>query len=221
MADKYPNAVFRGVDLSPIQPNYVPDNVYFVVDDFEDDWVHPDGSIDYIHVRHTLHSVRDRRALLQRCMRHLRPGGYVEFQELRYEPRCDDASAGPDVPYAFRDFMGFMDAGLRALGSELNAVARLPADLRAAGFEGVRERTHKCPIGVWPRDKRLRYCGLFLRTAIMDGLRGLVRRPLGTGLGWTQLQIEVFLVDVRKAVMDADFHAYFPFHVVHARKPLS
>ena len=113
-----------------------------------------------------------------------------------------------------------MAAGMRALGSDVHAVRTLPDDLRAAGFEDVRATTHKCPLGVWPRDKRLRFCGLFLRTAIMDGLRGLSRRPL-TALGWTQLQIEMFLVDVRKALMDSGVHAYMTLHVVHGRKPAS
>ena len=127
----------------------------------------------------------------------------------------------PSIPYAFRDFMDYLDQGLRALGSDLNSIVALPDELRAAGFEDVQVTTHKCPVGIWPRDKRMRLCGLFLRTAIMDGLRGLSKRPFGTGLGWKPVQIEIFLVEVRKAVMDGRFHTYFPFHDVYARKPLS
>ena len=91
--------------------------------------------------------------------------------------------------------------------------------MAAAGFEDVHRTTHKCPLGAWPRDERLRYCGLFLRTSIMDGLRGLSRRPL-LALGWTPLQIEMFLVEVRKAVADEGVHAYCTLHVVHGRKPV-
>lgn len=66
VADKYPNGLFYGVDLSPIQPNWVPDNVFFVLDDFEDEWVHPEDMFDFIHIRYTIHSIHDRRTLLQR-----------------------------------------------------------------------------------------------------------------------------------------------------------
>lgn len=69
MAEKYPNVTMRGVDLSPIQPNFVPSNVYFVVDDLEDEWVYPENTFDFIHVRHTLFSLRDRDGLLQRIYR--------------------------------------------------------------------------------------------------------------------------------------------------------
>jgi SAM-dependent methyltransferase len=194
--------------------------VHFFVDDFEESWLDPPRTYDFIHIRHTIHSIRDLPSLLRRARRHLKPGGYLEVQELHYSPLCDDDSVTDAIPYAFRDFMNFLDDGLRALGSELNAITSVPDEMAAAGFERVQAVHHKCPIGVWPRDKRMRLCGLFLRTAIMDGLRGLSKRPFGTGLGWTQLQIEMFLVEVRKAVMDGRYHTYFPLHVVYGRRPL-
>jgi hypothetical protein len=151
---------------------------------------------------------------------HLKPGGYFEAQELSVIPESDDGSLSPSTPYAVRDYLNYIAAGMRALGSEVHAILPLPEAMAAAGFEDVRHTTHKCPLGVWPRDKRLRICGLFLRTVIMDGLRGLSRRPL-MALGWTELQIEMFLVEVRRALMEADVHVYFMLHVVHGRKPVS
>jgi hypothetical protein len=151
---------------------------------------------------------------------HLKPGGYIEFQELEYSPYCDDDSVTPETPYAVRDFLNFLDAGLRNLGgSELNGVLELPEELRFAGFKEVTETTHKCPIGSWPQDKRLRLCGQFTREAMLDGLRGICQRPFGKGLNWSALQIEMFLVDVRKHIMDERFHIWFPFHVIYAQKP--
>jgi hypothetical protein len=56
-----------GVDLSPIQPNWVPPNLKFVVDDIEDVWLYPREHFDYIHIRHTTHSIKNRPLLLQRA----------------------------------------------------------------------------------------------------------------------------------------------------------
>lgn len=70
MGELYPKAIFHGNDLSPIQPNMVPDNVYFVVDDFEDEWVWPENKFDYIHMRHTVHSVKDRTALFKKIFKY-------------------------------------------------------------------------------------------------------------------------------------------------------
>ncbi|KAK4207266.1 S-adenosyl-L-methionine-dependent methyltransferase [Rhypophila decipiens] len=220
LGDKYPNAKVTGIDLSPIQPNFVPENVHFFVDDLEEEWLDEANKYDYIHVRHVVYSIRDREYLLQQAMKHLKPGGYIEFQETHYATQSDDGTVSPTIPYALRDFINYLIAGMRALGTDALGILSLPDELKAAGFEEIKHTTHKAPIGSWPQDKRLRLAGLFQRTAIMDGLRGISRRPL-MALGWTQLQIEMFLVDVRKALMDNEVHAYLTFHVVYARKPFS
>jgi hypothetical protein len=65
----FPNSDFHGMDLSPIQPDYVPENVSFVVDDIEHEggWTYPEAHFDYIHIRHTIHSTRDRLELFKRA----------------------------------------------------------------------------------------------------------------------------------------------------------
>jgi len=68
VGDKYPKTKIVGLDLSPIQPDFVPENVHFFIDDFEEEWLDPAHKYDYIHVRHTLHSIRDRKALYRRAM---------------------------------------------------------------------------------------------------------------------------------------------------------
>lgn len=50
VGDGFPGASVTGVDLSPIQPHWVPPNVQFVVDDIEDRWLHGDN-FDLIHLR--------------------------------------------------------------------------------------------------------------------------------------------------------------------------
>ncbi|XWW98430.1 hypothetical protein V2A60_006430 [Cordyceps javanica] len=203
------------------------ENVSFVVDDIEHEagWTYDDDMFDYIHVRHIIHSIRDREQLWERIYKHLKPGGYVEIQEFEYVAACDDASC--DGPFAWRDFLEHLRAGLRALGgSDLLGVRRADEELARAGFADLGYRRKKCPNGPWARRRRLQECGHILRDVCMEGLVGLARRPFRDGLGWTPAQTEVFLVDVRKALTAvADnglprFHSYFPFHNLYARKPL-
>lgn len=59
MGDQYPSADVLGIDLSPIQPEWVPSNVHFMVDDAESEWVHPRNYFDYIHTRHTVMAIKD------------------------------------------------------------------------------------------------------------------------------------------------------------------
>ncbi len=47
-----------GTDLSPIQSTWVPPNLRFIVDDFEDAWICGDD-FDLIHLRSTITLVKD------------------------------------------------------------------------------------------------------------------------------------------------------------------
>jgi methylase of polypeptide subunit release factors len=50
-ADQYPSAVVTGTDLSPIQPTWVPPNIKFEIEDFNDEWTFELDEFDYIHLR--------------------------------------------------------------------------------------------------------------------------------------------------------------------------
>ena len=69
MGDRYPTSTITGVDLSPIQPSFVPHNVSFYVDDFEEEWVDSDGKYDFIHMRYALFAVYDPVTLVNRIYR--------------------------------------------------------------------------------------------------------------------------------------------------------
>jgi hypothetical protein len=49
-ADKHPTVHVTGTDLSPIQPDLVPQNCAFIVENIEDDWVYREP-FDFIHGR--------------------------------------------------------------------------------------------------------------------------------------------------------------------------
>ncbi len=53
VADTYPGAEVTGLDLSPIQPDWVPPNVQFIVDDVEDTWLAGDNH-DFVHLRNMI-----------------------------------------------------------------------------------------------------------------------------------------------------------------------
>lgn len=72
VAQKYGKSQVYGVDLSPIQPAYVWDNVFFSTGDFDDESTWADfteNSFDYIHIRFTTYCIKDPVVLLQRAMK--------------------------------------------------------------------------------------------------------------------------------------------------------
>lgn len=68
MGDQLPAANVVGIDLSPIQPDWVPSNVHFVVDDAESEWLYPDDHFDYVHSRHTVMAIKDWPRLYKQAM---------------------------------------------------------------------------------------------------------------------------------------------------------
>ncbi|KAM0226435.1 hypothetical protein ACHAQD_000356 [Fusarium lateritium] len=241
LADNYPKSQFHGMDLSPIQPDWVPENAIFFVDDIEHEagWTYPEETFDYIHVRHVVHSLKDRELVWDRIWkygaqeppsstrlissRHLKPGGYVEVQEFQHIAACDDDSC--DGPYAWRDFCRYLKDGMAALGSDIEGIIQVERELYEAGFEDITTKNYKCPVGPWAKKARLQECGHVMRDIVMWGLVGLARRPFRDGLGWTLIQIEMFLVEVRKALMEEvnglpKYHTYFPYTNMYARKLL-
>ncbi|RKK27886.1 hypothetical protein BFJ66_g16440 [Fusarium oxysporum f. sp. cepae] len=81
-ADNFPNVSVIGTDLAPIQPNWIPPNLEFQIDDCTQEWTFQPDSLDYVHMRWLVGSIADWTALFQEAYKSLKPGGYIE----RYEP---------------------------------------------------------------------------------------------------------------------------------------
>lgn len=71
VGDLYPGANILGIDLSPIQPDWVPPNVTFMVDDVESSWLKPRDYYDYIHARHIVMAIKDWPLLMQRAFEYV------------------------------------------------------------------------------------------------------------------------------------------------------
>ena len=67
VGDKFPSASILGIDLSPHQPEWVPPNVKFMVDDAESPWLYPLDHFDYIHTRDLVMAIKNWWPLMQRA----------------------------------------------------------------------------------------------------------------------------------------------------------
>ena len=86
MGDEHPDAHVLGTDLSPIQPELVPPNCIFEIDDCEMEWTWPDNHFDYIHVRDLHGSIRDWSKFMNEAFRCCKPGGLVELVHHNFWP---------------------------------------------------------------------------------------------------------------------------------------
>ncbi|KAF9869752.1 methyltransferase domain-containing protein [Colletotrichum karsti] len=220
MGDTYPEADVEGIDLSPIQPPFVPTNVHFTVDDVEAEWLHPESSVDYIHLRHMYPSIKNWPKLLEQAYRALKPGGWLELQDIVPECKCDDDTIPPGSEYAPARMMELIKEGVATFGVDLRAGKSHMERMEKAGFRNLVHDAKKVPIGTWPKDAHLKSIGSYARAVIYDGLHGNTIGPLTRGLGWTPMEVEVFLIQCRKEMMDDSFHPYIFYHSYSAQKPL-
>jgi hypothetical protein len=88
-----------------------------------------------------------------------------------------------------------------------------------AGFVNVTTSIFHVPIGPWPRNKVLKMVGLYWREILLIGAEPIALGPLTRGLGWSKEQVEVWLVEVRKAYADREVHAHMPLFIIRGQKP--
>lgn len=141
------------------------------------------------------------------------------MQEVHHYPISANQSMPADFPVA--QYWGLINEGLGSLGIQFHACAdgRLADMMRDCGFVNVTERVLQIPIGTWAKNKVLKTVGLYWRTILVDGIQAIAMGPLTRGCGWSREEVELFLVDVRRAYQDNSVLAYMPLHIVYGQKP--
>ncbi len=216
MADEYPGAEVTGLDLSPIQPSWVPPNVKFIVDDVESDWVDAPDSLDYIHLRHMCLTLKDMPRLLAQAYKALKPGGWIELQDFLYVVDSDDGSI--PAGYGYAEFIQLLRESFLKFGFDLHGQQKSEGMLKDAGFVNSKTTKYKVPVGAWPKGINYKKAGLYNKAIVLDFFRAALT-PFTRGLGWTPEKYEAFLVGVRKSVNDPKIHAYYTFHMTIGQKP--
>lgn len=142
-ADDFPASEVSGIDLSPIQPLWVPPNAKFYVDDVESEWVYSDSeAFDFIHARAMGGSIGDWKKLYSQIMRHLKPGGWVEIQEYEALLKSDDYPTLDHAPN-FKRWQDLINEASVVFGKNLNVAAEQKQHLIDAGFVNVQDDVYK------------------------------------------------------------------------------
>ncbi|KAI0203485.1 S-adenosyl-L-methionine-dependent methyltransferase [Astrocystis sublimbata] len=217
MADMFPSAEVLGVDLSPIQPPWIPSNCKFIIDDVEDTWENG-RDWDFVHLRNMIPILRDPVQLLKNAYENMKPGAWVELQDVDGNVHCDDGTMPPDWPVLV--FTNLMVEAFGKLGTKSHAAAFGAQYLAESGFVNIQHHAVKLPYGTWPRDKTMRLIGLYYRTAAEQFFpaMGNIQLPL---LGYQPDEIEGFFALCREAMRDPNVHAYGVMHFWSGQKPLN
>ncbi|KAK1979115.1 S-adenosyl-L-methionine-dependent methyltransferase [Colletotrichum cereale] len=216
-ADLHPESEVLGVDLSPIQPQDVPPNLKFEVDDIEEDWLYS-RQFDYIHSRFMNGSFADWKKFVTQAYEKLVPGGYLELQEGDFTFESDDGTLTSEQPLS--EFGRLIREAAGKFGRPFVHCPELKSHLLDVGFEDVVIKKFKWPSNPWPKDPYYRRIGEWNYHNFVDAAEAMALAPLTRGHGWTKEEVQVFLIGVRKDMRDTRIHSYMPVYVITGRKPL-
>ncbi|EFX00611.1 methyltransferase type 12 [Grosmannia clavigera kw1407] len=215
-ADEHPEAEVLGTDLSPIQPNWVPPNCIFEIEDFESDWLYG-RPFDFVFGRELEACIADDRALFRRVFENLKPGGYFEMQGVNPEFLSDDDTAKKALNA--NKWMQLMVDGAAKFGKPFDTPIHWKEKFIEAGFVDVKQEVRKLPIGAWPKDPKLKEIGRAQSYQELQVIDSYTPGLLSRGLGWSAIEINVFMPMVRTDLKNPDIHLYLPVYFVWGRKP--
>ncbi|KAF5230777.1 hypothetical protein FAUST_9634 [Fusarium austroamericanum] len=219
MADEYPNASVAGVDLSPIQPDWVPGNCVFHVDDYEDEWTYRENErFDYIHGRALCGTSADWPLFYSRVLENLKPGGYVEMQEYDAWIFSDDDSCDR-APWTM-EWVTKLDEASKMFGKQINVARYQKQWMIDAGFEDVQERVYRIPIGPWAKDPTLKELGKFELTHMQMSVESHTPALFTRVWNYSQDQVMVLMEGVKREFRSRDLRLITTYRFLTGRKPL-
>ncbi|OAL18207.1 hypothetical protein AYO22_10785 [Fonsecaea multimorphosa] len=154
--DLHPEAIVLGVDVSPVQPNYVPPNVRFEVMDVGQQWVFS-YQFDFIFSRFMTGAIADWRQFIRQCYNNLAPGAMLEVQDISFHLACRDGTLPPDS--ALARWAAYMLEASKQLGCPLDSVESVRGIMVETGFVDVVETPYIWPMSPWKKDAKLKKIG--------------------------------------------------------------
>ncbi|MCJ1454022.1 hypothetical protein MMC28_004372 [Mycoblastus sanguinarius] len=215
-ADEHPDSQVIATDLSVIQPQWVPPNLSFQVDDCEADWSYSQP-FDFIHIRSMSGSISDWPRTLQQSFQNTVSGGWIELVDFEVWASTDDNSLPENSSY--HEYQVRLDEAARRFGKIMNISPQFNSMVNAAGFQDVHEDIYKVPLTPWPADPKQKLLGQYMHLQMTESIEAFCLALFSRVLGWDNNRIQVLLAGVRADLRNKNMHMYSKVHVVYGRKP--
>lgn len=189
IGEEFPQAEVIGTDIAKIQPGAAPSNVFFEIDDAEEEggWTWPENDFDMIHFRYMAGAFTDWKHIYHEAFRHLKPGGWIEVIDF------DDHDT-------FRTYFG-EDSEVDYLLSVLQEAAIRSGRVRGEdhlrtraltdiGFVDVSVLEKHIPMGIWPDDEEEQKIGKHFLVAQLSGVEAICLRLLSEQMEWEEEEIK-------------------------------
>lgn len=158
------------------------------------------------------------RRVIQKAYEHLRPGGWIEYQDFMWNVDSDDESHRGT---ALHQWGHLANAGAAATGRDFECARKYSDYLRAAGFVDVVERRLQLPGNPWPRDPVARQIGSYIEISGAEVVDAISAKLLGpAGLGLPPAVLDPIVAQAARDVHNRDIHFYWPGYGFLGRSPV-
>lgn len=184
----------------------VPPNCKFEVDDVEQDWAYSE-KFDFIHSRMMMGALDNIPRFIDQAFANLTPGGILEMSSVTWPAKLNDGEWPKNS--AHKLWMESISEALAKIGRKAECAREYKDQMIAAGFVNVVERVYIWPCNRWPKDARLKELGMWELENTEKGLEAISLGLFTRVLGWTALEVQMFILKVRAEFRDTTIHAYY------------
>lgn len=159
---------------------------------------------DFIHGRTLMNCFKDISTVFESAFKNLAPGGIFEMQDGCMPFRCADATLEGTV---ILDWCHKVLSGSENLGRKWADPRSYAGIMRDVGFVDVTEQRFKWPLNTWPKDKKLKELGMWVREDMMEILPA-VKKVFIAGHGWTIEEADAFVERAKGDLMNRKVHGW-------------
>ncbi|KAJ0270923.1 hypothetical protein COL940_011318 [Colletotrichum noveboracense] len=123
-------------------------------------------------------------------------------------PLSDDGTLRPE--HALHRYLALVFSALEKSGRAFQSIPALRGMMLDIGFRDVTMTKYKWPTNPWAKDAKHKKIGAWNNENLNAGVEAWAMAPFTRVHGWTRVEVQGFLVDVRKDLGDRRIHAYWP-----------
>ncbi|KAF8212182.1 S-adenosyl-L-methionine-dependent methyltransferase [Mycena galopus ATCC 62051] len=223
LCDEFSYVFVTGVDIVPIQLQYVTWN-RFEIWDMNTPWMpYEDACFDLVHARDVLTGIRDYPLFLDQIARILRPGGLVILIEPDFTQYADGKPEAAYTlgsgPQGWFTLWETYRSCLSILGIDVTVPPRLRQLVEVSDlFEDIVDHRGDIPVGFYHDHKGLLTVGQLQWMAYDLLLPAL--KPMFVSLGMLESRVDRIIKDAQTDLYhsNSDFKFSSHLHIVHARR---
>ncbi|KAL8938434.1 MAG: hypothetical protein Q9216_003908 [Gyalolechia sp. 2 TL-2023] len=195
IAERFPNAEVVATDITCFQPTDVPPNVFFEIDDAQEEWTYAEP-FDFIHIRGLSGAFRDWTTVYKEAFKHLQPNGILEVTDF------DVIQMTEQIPDSYLSiYNGACVSAAERSGSSIGLDHMKKTILERAGFSFAKTRTFDVPLGTWSSDLRKKVAGKMALISMLEGLEATSLRLLTQHSGFKPEDVRDLCEKVKEELM--------------------